>query len=92
VKSHFTALVAHHDHGSQYLSLAHSQRLADAGIRPSVGAVGSSYDCEHRDCATIWGLTLAYDRPCGCPRVDVSAPGGGVHQAAGRVGSDLIGA
>lgn len=40
----FTALVAHHDHGSQYLSLAHSQRLADAGIRPSVGAVGSSYD------------------------------------------------
>lgn len=50
------------------------------------------YDCEHRDCATIWGLTLAYDRPCGCPRVDVSAPGGGVHQAAGRVGSDLIGA
>ena len=49
-------------------------------------------DCEHRDCATTWGLTLAYDRPCGCPRVDVSAPGGGVHQAAGRVGSDLIGA
>src|SRR5690606_37524963 len=40
----FTALVAHHDHGSQYLSLAHSQRLGDAGIRPSVGAVGSSYD------------------------------------------------
>ena len=40
----FTALVAHHDHGSQYQSVAHSQRLADAGIRPSVGAVGSSYD------------------------------------------------
>ncbi len=40
----FTALVAHHDHGSQYLSLAHSQRLADAGIRPPVGALGSSYD------------------------------------------------
>ena len=40
----FTALVAHHDHGSQYLSLAHSQRLTDAGITPSVGAVGSSYD------------------------------------------------
>ncbi len=36
--------MAHHDHGSQYLSLAHSQRLADAGIRPSVGTVGSSYD------------------------------------------------
>ena len=66
--------------------------LAETGIAASVGAAGSSYDCEHRDCATIWGLTLAYDRPCGCPRVDVSAPGGGVHQAAGRVGSDLIGA
>ena len=43
-RADFTALVAHHDHGSQYLSVAHSQRLADAGIRPSVGAVGSSYD------------------------------------------------
>ena len=52
----------------------------------------SAYDCEHRGCATTWGLTLAYDRPCGCLRVDVSALGGGVHQAAGRVGSDLIGA
>jgi len=37
-------LVAHHDHGSQYLSLAHTERLAAAGIKPSVGAVGSSYD------------------------------------------------
>ena len=43
-RADFTALVAHHDHGSQYLSLAHSQRLTDAGITPSVGAVGSSYD------------------------------------------------
>jgi putative transposase len=39
-----TGLVAHHDHGSQYLSLAHSERLDAAGIRPSVGAVGSSFD------------------------------------------------
>ena len=61
--------------------------------RASVRINGNAFpDCEHRDCATTWGLTLAYDRPCGCPRVDVSAPGGGVHQAAGRVGSDLIGA
>ena len=69
-----------------------AERLEEIGARPSIGTVADSYDCEHRDCATIWGLTLAYDRPCGCPRVDVSAPGGGVHQAAGRVGSDLIGA
>lgn len=40
-RADFTALVAHHDHGSQYLSVPHSQRLADAGIRPSVG---STYD------------------------------------------------
>lgn len=39
-----TGLVAHHDHGVQYLSLAHTERLAAAGIKPSVGAVGSSFD------------------------------------------------
>ena len=85
-------LVHHADHGSNYLALAYTDRMTELGATPSTGSVGDSYDCEHRDCATIWGLTLAYDRPCGCPRVDVSAPGGGVHQAAGRVGSDLIGA
>ena len=37
-------LIAHHDHGSQYLSVAHSEHLATAGIKPSTGAVGSSYD------------------------------------------------
>ncbi|MCB0906467.1 MAG: IS3 family transposase [Nocardioidaceae bacterium] len=37
-------LVAHHDHGSQYLSVAYSEHLAMAGIKPSTGAVGSSYD------------------------------------------------
>ena len=37
-------LVAHHDHGSQYLSVAYSERLDAAGIKPSTGAVGSSYD------------------------------------------------
>ena len=85
-------LIGHADAGSQYTSIAFTDHLAAEGIRPSIGTVADAYDCEHRDCATIWGLTLAYDRPCGCPRVDVSAPGGGVHQAAGRVGSDLIGA
>ena len=50
-----------------------TERLEEIGARPSIGTVADSYDCEHRDCATTWGLTLAYDRPCGCPRVDVSA-------------------
>lgn len=33
-------LVAHHDHGTQYLSVAYSEHLATAGIKPSTGAVG----------------------------------------------------
>ena len=87
-----TGLIHHSDRGVQYRAVRYTERLAEAEAVASVGSKGDSYDCEHRDCATTWGLTLAYDRPCGCPRVDVSAPGGGVHQAAGRVGSDLIGA
>ena len=37
----FANLVAHNDRGVQYLSVAYSERLAEAGIKPSVGAVGS---------------------------------------------------
>lgn len=37
-------LIAHHDHGVQYLSVAYSEHLATAGIKPSTGAVGPSYD------------------------------------------------
>lgn len=39
-----TGLIAHHDHGVQYLSIAYSEHLDVAGIKPSTGAVGSSYD------------------------------------------------
>ena len=37
-------LVQHHDRGSQYTSIAYSERLAAAGIAASVGRVGDSYD------------------------------------------------
>ena len=37
-------LVHHSDRGSQYLSIRYSERLAEAGIAPSVGSVGDSYD------------------------------------------------
>lgn len=37
-------VVHHHDRGAQYMSIAVTERLAEAGIKPSVGAVGSSYD------------------------------------------------
>ena len=39
-----TGLVHHSDHGSQYLSIRYSDRLADLGIQPSTGSVGDSYD------------------------------------------------
>jgi putative transposase len=37
-------LVHHSDRGSQYVSIRYSERLAAAGIEPSVGSVGDSYD------------------------------------------------
>jgi putative transposase len=39
-----TGLIAHHDHGVQYLSVAYTEHLDAAGIKPSTGAVGSSFD------------------------------------------------
>ncbi len=37
-------LVHHSDHGSQYLSIRYTERLAEAGLEASVGSVGDSYD------------------------------------------------
>jgi putative transposase len=37
-------LIHHSDRGSQYLSITYTERLAQAGIEPSVGSVGDSYD------------------------------------------------
>jgi transposase InsO family protein len=39
-----TDLVHHSDRGTQYLSMRYTERLADAGIAPSVGSRGDSYD------------------------------------------------
>ncbi|RSX58438.1 transposase [Bifidobacterium samirii] len=36
--------VHHSDHGSQYISLVYSAHVADAGMLPSTGTVGDSYD------------------------------------------------
>ena len=38
------ALIHHSDRGSQYVSIKYTDRLAEAGIEPSVGSVGDSYD------------------------------------------------
>lgn len=39
-----SGLTHHSDRGSQYLSIRYTERLAEAGIEPSVGSVGDSYD------------------------------------------------
>lgn len=41
---HRGGLVHHSDRGVQYVSIKYSERLAEAGIEPSVGSVGDSYD------------------------------------------------
>ena len=37
-------LVHHSDRGSQYVSIRYTERLAEAGIEPSVGSAGDAYD------------------------------------------------
>jgi putative transposase len=37
-------LVHHSDRGSQYMSIKYTERLAEAGLEPSVGSVSDSYD------------------------------------------------
>jgi len=41
---HGGGLVHHSDRGSQYVSIKYTERLAEAGVEPSVGSVGDSYD------------------------------------------------
>src|SRR3954452_7702427 len=37
--------VEHHSHGgSQYVSIKYTERLVEAGVDPSVGSIGDSYD------------------------------------------------
>ena len=38
------SLIHHSDRGSQYVCIKYSERLAEAGIEPSVGSKGDSYD------------------------------------------------
>ncbi len=47
-------LIHHSDRGVQYVSILYTERLAEAGIAPSVGSVGDSYDNALAE--TIFGL------------------------------------
>lgn len=51
------ALIHHRDRGSQYVSIRYIERLAEAGVEPSVGNKGDSYDNELVE--TINGLYKA---------------------------------
>ena len=53
-RSDLDNLVHHSDRGVQYLSIRYTERLAEAGIEPSVGSVGDSYDNALAE--TIFGL------------------------------------
>src|SRR5262249_47815519 len=73
--SSMAGLVCHHDAGSQYTSLAFTERLAAAGAQPSVGTVGDAYDKACVSHCTSWcglGGNSVSDRaslPCDQPRV-----------------------
>ncbi|MGH9070927.1 MAG: IS3 family transposase [Acidimicrobiales bacterium] len=56
-------LVHHSDAGVQYLSLRYTERLVDAGVAPSVGTVGDSYDN-----ALAESVNGAYKAECIGPR------------------------
>ena len=58
-------LIHHSDRGSQYVSIRYSERLAEAGIEPSVGSKGDSH---HNALAeTINGLCKAELNHCRSP-------------------------
>ncbi len=42
--AHGSELVHHSVRSSQYVSIGYTEQLAEAGIEPSVGSVGDSYD------------------------------------------------
>ena len=52
-----TGLVHHSDRGVPHLAIAYNERLADAGVEPSVGSVGDS--CDNARAQTIIGLYKA---------------------------------
>jgi transposase InsO family protein len=43
-RSNSKGVIHHSDRGCQYLSIRYTERLKEAGVEPSVGSVGDSYD------------------------------------------------
>jgi len=75
-------LVHHSDRGVQYLSIKYTERLAEAGIEPSVGSIGDSYDNALAE--TINGLYKSRGDPSARPLAQLR--GGRVrHPRMGRL-------
>ncbi len=53
-----TEQIHHSDRGSQYVSIRYTERLEEAGLMPSVGSTGDSYDNALAE--TINGLYQAF--------------------------------
>lgn len=50
--THSGGLIHHSDRGSQHVSIKYTERLAEAGVEPSVGSIGDNYDCEYT--GAVW--------------------------------------
>ncbi|MFD7490819.1 DDE-type integrase/transposase/recombinase [Streptomyces sp. NPDC059832] len=88
-----TGVTFHADHGSHYTSAAFAQVRDLHGIRRSMNRVGSSHDCEDGITVAGGGLTGVTTDPSGVLAVDLSVtPAAGLMRAAGRTGSDRVGA
>jgi putative transposase len=58
-----TNVIHHSDQGTQYTSIAFSQRCKEAGVRPSMGSVGDCYDnamCESFNAILEWELLVKH--------------------------------
>lgn len=65
-------LVHHCDRGSQYVAIAYTERLAAAGISPSVRTVGDSYDNALAQTANgLYKAELIYSQPACSSLTDV---------------------
>jgi glycosyl transferase family 4 len=79
-------LVHHSDRGVQYLSIRYTDRLAEAGIEPSVGNTGDSYDNALAE--TVIGLFKTEEMPS-ARALTSHGPTGSVPCCATGVSSDL---
>ncbi|BAI74738.1 transposase (plasmid) [Azospirillum sp. B510] len=74
-----SGLVHHSDRGSQYLAIRYTERLTEAGVEPSVGSIGDSYDNALAE--TINGLykteVIRRRGPCAPWRLSSSLPWNG---------------